>query len=295
MKVCVEWWTALSAYVDDSLPPDERERVESHLDGCASCQQTLIELQSLRQSVKLLPHYDPPPMLKARILSATVDQPTWGEKIIMNWRKVVWRASLAAATAMLVLLAWQFTPRQVPQAVNTFVSSIREEQITAKPRQVRKSQPPPAMNAVVASSKTPQTAQRRTTQRYRAPDVSNRPAIAKKEAKWTTVARTPIVPELAPADALQGEPVIEEDVPRIDVTSPPAGTDEQVATEPGEGESKTVAKRFTIPAEVLNHGTSGLEALREQIRIHNQEQWSGQIKRKLQRKQVDVDVITVRF
>lgn len=294
MKVCAEWWTSLSAYVDDCLPPDERERVEAHLDGCASCQQTLAELQSLRQSMKFLPHYEPPPMLKARILSATVDQPTWREKLAMNWRKVVWRTSMATAAAMLALIAWQFLPRQVPQAVNTFVSSVTVSREPAKPLQARKPQPAPAPGTVVASGKTALGTQRRTAKRPAAP-VPPRPSAARSEVRWATVARTPIAAEPAPADALQGEPVIEEDVPHIDVTSPPAGTNEQVAAQPEEPENKTVATRFTIPAEVLNQGASGLDALREQIRIRNQEQWNVEIKRKLQRKQVDVDVITVRF
>lgn len=294
MKVCVEWWTALSAYVDDCLPPGERERVEAHVEGCASCQQTLVELQSLRQSMKLLPRYEPPPMLKARILSATVDQPTWSEKLAMNWRKVVWRASLATAATAFVLIAWQLLPRQVPQAVNTFVSNVTERRGPAKSLQAKKPQPPSASGTVVASGKTTVDTQRRTVKQPAA-SASPMPSSPKREFKWVTVARTPIAPEPAPVDALQGEPVIEEDVPHIDVTSPPAGTNEQVATQPEESESKTVATRFTIPAEVLNQSTSGLEALREQIRIRNQEQWNGQIKRKLQRKQVDVDVITVRF
>lgn len=294
MKVCVEWWTALSAYVDDSLPPDERERVEAHIEKCASCQQTVVELQALRQSMKLLPSYEPPPMLKARILSATVDQATWGEKLMMNWRKVVWRVSLATATAVLALFVWQFIPRQAPQAVNTFVSGVREKQMAVKPRQAKTSQPRPASNTVLASSKAAPTSQRRAVERHPSPRAP-KPFPSQSEVRWSAVAHAPIAPAPAPADALQGEPVIEDDVPRIDVTSPPAGADEQVATEPGEGESTTVARRFTIPAEVLNQSTSGLESLREQIRIRNQEQWSGQIKRKLQRKQVDVDVITVRF
>ncbi len=294
MKVCVEWWTALSAYVDDCLPPDERERLETHLEGCASCQQTLVELQSLRQSMKLLPHYEPPPMLKARILSATVDQPTWRERLAMSWRKVVWRASMATAAAMLALIAWQFLPRQVPQAVNTFVSNVTVRQEPAKRQQAKRPQPPSASNAVVAFGKKPLNAQRQAAQRYSKP-ASPSSSSPKSEVRWATVARTPIAAEPAPADALQGEPVIEEDVPHIDVSSPPAGTDAQVAARPDESENKTVAARFTIPAEVLNQGAGGLEALREQIRIRNQEQWNVEIKRKLQRKQVDVDVITVRF
>jgi len=290
MRKCAEWWTTLSAYADDSLPPDERECVEAHIEGCTDCQRTLLELQALRRSVQLLPHYEPPPMLKARILSATVDQPTWSEKLAMNWRRLVWRTSLAAAAATLVLLVWQLAPRQLPQAIGTLASDVAERGGTSTSRQDKKPQTHRVAPVHVAVlEKTPRVARRHPV------SPPPKPSSPVRGVQWSTVARVPIAPEPAPADALQGEPLIEEDVPHIDVTSPPAGTDEQRDTSPDKGEGKTVATRFTIPAEVLNQGTSGLESLREQIRIRNQEQWSEQIKRKMQRKQVDVDVITVRF
>jgi hypothetical protein len=46
---------------------------------------------------------------------------------------------------------------------------------------------------------------------------------------------------------------------------------------------------------VVSQGTQGLEALREQIRLRTTEQLSGRIERSIERKQVEVDVIKVRF
>ncbi|MER3474679.1 MAG: hypothetical protein C4335_11750 [Armatimonadota bacterium] len=290
MKMCVEWWTALSAYVDDSLPPDARERVEKHLEECESCRRALVDLQVLRHRVGLLPCYEPPPMLKARILSATVDQPTWSERLAMEWRRWVWRFSLAGAAVALVLFAWQFMPRHLPSAVDGFVSGGAKKRSPTVAQQV-KTAPPRRPTTVAAVRNKPLMEAKRREVRDSAPAPKS--TSPKPESRWSVVTRTPIAPKPAPADALQGEPVIQDDVPYIDTSSPPAG--EQVATQPDEAESKTVATRFALPAETLSQGTSGLDALREQIRIRNQEQWSGEIKRKLQRKQVDVDVITVRF
>lgn len=290
MKMCVEWWTALSAYVDDSLPPDERERVERHLQECDACRKALIDLQALRQSVSLLPRYEPPPMLKARILSATVDQPTWSERLAMGWRRWVWRVSLAGTAAALALFAWQFLPRQVSRSAGDLVSAVAEIPSASRAERVKKALPPGAPKVATVQSKSVQVAKRPPVRSSR---PASKPPSPKPEFRWSVVTRVPLTPKPAPADALQGEPVVQEDVPYIDVNSPPAG--EQVATQPEEAESKTVATRFALPAEMLSQGATGLDALREQIRVRNQEQWSGDIKRKLQRKQVDVDVITVRF
>lgn len=290
MKMCAEWWTALSAYVDDSLPPDERERVEKHLQECEACQKALIDLQALRQSVSLLPRYEPPPMLKARILSATVDQPTWSERLAMGWRRWAWRVSLAGAAAVLALFVWQSLPRQVSRSVGDLVSAVTENPTASRTERVKKALPPSAPKVATVQSKPVQIAKRPPVRFSRS---ASKPPSPKPEVRWSVVTRVPLTPKPAPADALQGEPVIQEDVPYIDVNSPPAG--EQVAAQPEEAESKTVATRFALPAEMLSQGTNGLDVLREQIRVRNREQWSGDIKRKLQRKQVDVDVITVRF
>lgn len=290
MKMCAEWWTALSAYVDDSLPPDEREGVEKHLQECDACQKALGDLQALRQSVSLMPRYEPPPMLKARILSATVDQPTWSERLAMGWRQWVWRVSLAGAVAVLALFAWQFLPRQVSQSVGELVSAVTNTSTASGTKQVQKALPPITPKVATAQKKSVRVA-KRPVERVSPP--ASKPLSPKPEVRWSVVTRVPLTPKPAPADALQGEPVIQEDVPYIDVNSPPAG--EQVAAQLEETESKVVATRFALPQETLSQGANGLDALREQIRIRNREQWSGDIKRKLQRKQVDVDVITVRF
>lgn len=298
MKVCVEWWTALSAYVDDCLLPDERERLEAHLEECASCRTALLDLRALRQSVALLPRYEPPPMLKARILSATVDQPTWGEKLAIGWRRWIWRLSLAGAAAVLVLFAWRFAPRQIPstmgqipQAMGMFMPGATKHQSASRPPQQAKETMRSSTPAISAEPNQPVRVAKSSV-RSSSPSVrvSSSP---KPNVRWSAQTRAPVTPEPAPADALQGEPVIQEDVPHIDVNSPPAG--EQVASQQEEAESTTVATRFVLPAEVINQTTSGLDALREQIRVRNREQWNGQIRRNIQRKQVELDVITVRF
>ncbi len=295
MKVCAEWWTALSAYVDNALPPDECERVEAHLERCAGCREAVAHLQSLRRVVSLLREQEPPPMLKARILSATVDQPTWAERLAMGWQPMAWRAALATAVVLIAVFVWQFIPRQVPQVVSNLAFRHTHSKTFPAPSQVSRSlsTPKPHRVASVNVNKEARAVKRTVSQR---PTPATKKRLTKNEVKWAAVTRAPITPAPAPTDALQGEPVIEEDVPYIDVNSPPAGTDNPIAERLEEMDgSKTVATRFTLPAEVVSSPTQGLESVREQIRIRGAEQLKGQLERKIERRQVEVDVIKVRF
>jgi hypothetical protein len=232
-------------------------------------------------------------MLKARILSATVDQPTWTERLAMSWRQMVWRASLATATVLIALLIWQWAARQVPQMVSTLVPVNTQSQKPSTPQPFAKSSSAEKSGRVASLNKAPRTVQRAVAQQ---PASLRKPLSVKKEVKWSAVARAPISHAPAPSDALQGEPVLEEDVPRIDVNSPPAGSDNAVAEQLEESASnKTVATRFTLPTEAVPSQMQGLESLREQIRLRGAEPLKGQIERKIERKQVEVDVIKVRF
>lgn len=50
----------LSAYADDELGPEERTRVEAHVDGCGGCRGELEEIRSLVVAASGL-HVAPPP------------------------------------------------------------------------------------------------------------------------------------------------------------------------------------------------------------------------------------------
>lgn len=293
MKSCVEWWTALSAYVDDALISDERAKVEAHLQECEGCLEAVAELRYLRQSIRALPTYEPPPMLKARILSATVDQPTWTERLSIRWRQIAWRGSLACALGILVLVfAWKLVPQQVPHLMRSLSTpSVVKNTTASKPYSSAK-QANDLQSVRVAANRTSQL----ETSVARKHPLKPKAQAPRLQVKWSGTPRPSLAPAPVPFDVLQGEPVtVEEDVPHIDVNSPPAGVNEQVAEQPDEAESRTVVTRFAIPAEVLSPSANNIDALREQIRIQNREQLSGQAKLKLQQKQLDVNVISVRF
>jgi len=53
---CHDARESLSAFLDEALAPDERQRVAQHLEGCSECQR---ELARLEQTVALLHRVEP--------------------------------------------------------------------------------------------------------------------------------------------------------------------------------------------------------------------------------------------
>jgi hypothetical protein len=87
----------LSAYVDDELSPGDRGVVESHIEGCAACQQ---ELESLRATVDLLnraPVVEPP-------RSYALDEATRPVSPDYAWVFGVLRVATAVAVVLLALV-----------------------------------------------------------------------------------------------------------------------------------------------------------------------------------------------
>lgn len=290
-ELCRGMWDALSAYVDSALPPDEVSRVEAHLERCQRCRETLLELQAMRQSVRALPTYEPPPMLKARILAATVDQPTLWERLAAGWPRLVWRTSFVTALFLLSWLGWQLVPKSVTDAPRrwsatkpqTAAPSYQEKQVRI-PKTLAKASPTPKQGYTAVKGQRSAMATRATPSQ---PTTHAAP-------QWRSLARTPSVATTTSADALHGEPLLPDEV--VVEEPQPAESEAVAVAEAEETETSTVARHsFTLPAEVLNRGKSGMELLREQVRIRSQETLSSDMKRKLQRNQVDVDVITVRF
>ena len=56
---CDEIEELLTAYVDDELPADDRDRVDTHLAGCESCRQTLADLTALGEDLDMIKFKEP--------------------------------------------------------------------------------------------------------------------------------------------------------------------------------------------------------------------------------------------
>lgn len=95
----------LTRYLDDELPPDERERVEDHLSGCAECRREVEVTRKLKEDLAALPGGDP-----ARGGSV------WDAVNRRLARPMGWVLLVAGAVASLGLGAWGFVTADAPLA-----------------------------------------------------------------------------------------------------------------------------------------------------------------------------------
>jgi hypothetical protein len=70
---CTEYNAALDEWVDGTLSPDARARLEGHFETCASCRALANDLRRLREAGRALPKVEPPPDGWLR-LSAALDR-----------------------------------------------------------------------------------------------------------------------------------------------------------------------------------------------------------------------------
>jgi anti-sigma factor (TIGR02949 family) len=64
---CGDVTRRLAEYLDDALPPDQRQGVEEHLAACEACRTTLRELRATIDLLGRLPPEPTPPDLKSRL------------------------------------------------------------------------------------------------------------------------------------------------------------------------------------------------------------------------------------
>jgi anti-sigma factor (TIGR02949 family) len=67
---CQEMIEVVTNYLDDALPPDERQRFERHLSYCAGCSTYLDQMRETITQTRKVPREESlPPALRDRILA----------------------------------------------------------------------------------------------------------------------------------------------------------------------------------------------------------------------------------
>ena len=66
---CFQMEELLSGYVNEELSPEERERVETHISGCAECRQALDEYRNVRRQLETLRLTPVAPDMKPEVMS----------------------------------------------------------------------------------------------------------------------------------------------------------------------------------------------------------------------------------
>lgn len=139
---CEKVKTLLTDYLDGTLDKTLRMSLESHLQGCATCQREMRALSVLWKELPKLQAPELPAFLHERIMSR-VEAHAWNEQrqrrlsfrnVIMSWQF----AAGAAATLLLVVLTMTFT---APKGVQGFFGFLNSKQT---PTQEARPTPPPA-------------------------------------------------------------------------------------------------------------------------------------------------------
>jgi hypothetical protein len=126
-----QWTDRLSEYLDGELPADERARLDAHLQGCADCTATLIELKRVTVRARALTDRQPQSDLWPAIAERIGATPPSGVPAIRGRIGRRWSFSMpelaAAGIALMVLsggAAWWLHPGAGSMAMANVPSPI---------------------------------------------------------------------------------------------------------------------------------------------------------------------------
>ncbi|MEX2221765.1 MAG: zf-HC2 domain-containing protein [Candidatus Rokuibacteriota bacterium] len=112
---CHEVREGLSAYVDAALDPDERARVEAHLETCAECRH---ELAGLRETVALLRRVEParaPVGFVDRVVAAAGPRPWYRRVVDAAFLPLSMKLPLEATALVMVALLAVYLFERTPE------------------------------------------------------------------------------------------------------------------------------------------------------------------------------------
>ncbi len=124
-------------YLEDSLPPPQREQMAAHLRECADCAAELTALRRTVAALHSLPTVSPPADLLARINRA-VDAQTTTPRFRVSWQ----RLGTVAAAATLLLGFWAVLSYQRPGTVTQGISPALRFEHAARETDVADHAPP---------------------------------------------------------------------------------------------------------------------------------------------------------
>jgi len=104
---CTDIQALLDDYLDNELVADKQNAVELHINNCVSCQQSLQEIQAIRQALRSLPVPDSSPDFEARVFAEVRKHHTghFGNRFTMGF------ASATAAALALWFASTIFSPQ----------------------------------------------------------------------------------------------------------------------------------------------------------------------------------------
>ena len=180
---CREIENNLPAYLEDLLPPEEKDRIREHLVSCRQCSKALADLQQMDALLSDLEEVTPPPWLKQRIM-ARVREETQPEKGFFWKFFSSLSLKIPLSTAALLLIS----------VLAFYVYRGQEPELQKEGLQI--ALPPPVMEQRTEKQALPKTAPDRTTSSR---DASSE-TVYSRPASSPTASSRPVLPqELHPA------------------------------------------------------------------------------------------------
>lgn len=198
---CREIENNLPAYLEDLLPPEEKDRIREHLVSCRQCSKALADLQQMDALLSDLEEVTPPPWLKQRIMARVREETQPGKGFFRKFFSSL-SLKIPLSTAALLLIS----------VLAFYVYRGQEPELQKEGIQI--ALPPPVMEQRTERQALQKTAPDRTTSSrdassetvYSRPTASSRPVLPQElpPARENSLMKPPPTGSAQPAD--QGVP-----------------------------------------------------------------------------------------
>jgi hypothetical protein len=121
---CRDCQPLLSAYVDESVSPDERVAVERHLRSCAQCRALAEDFIAIRAAAGSLEPLVPPARVWHELSAAVAAQPRHSQSGWFNWRPL----TAAAMSVLIVAALWRVGTLLQPSGSDPTARTVAEFQ-----------------------------------------------------------------------------------------------------------------------------------------------------------------------
>ncbi len=177
---CEQLEPLLSAYHDGELSEHERAQADKHISSCAACQNRVLEIGTISNSLKALPRLTPKMDVAANIEKLIAAQPKAANQVI---RPLVWSVVGVAAAAAVVLFIGNMNsgpnvvPNQVASNSSLNSSSAKNEHgaATSRDLEVASNRIDDSGAAVVGLDKTPDVSEDQKKKGSPLPDQHGKP------------------------------------------------------------------------------------------------------------------------
>lgn len=139
----------LSAYLDNAVSAEEKEKIKRHLGSCGNCRGALADLEWTIGHLKRLPEVEPPAWFTAKIMAKVRDSSAPQPNL---WHRLFFPLRVKLPLEAIALIFLSVTGYYLVRTVGTQVSQIVPPQVSgsAPPPAASSSQRPPALSGTPA-------------------------------------------------------------------------------------------------------------------------------------------------